>query len=262
MRSSNLWQGVVGYWSATAGPTGYRLLDRSGRGNHGTLTNMDAATDWVVNGGRYALDLDGSDDLVSIADSDALSGLMPISLSFWVRPRALPPASQGQRMFLVTKGAASNYEWDSTINFFNSEYGKFTFYSATLNGLNYYGRATATNAVTNEWQFLVFTQSEFTTHPNAYLNGKLDNGGTFQVGTGSAANGTAAVMIGARADNAENKLNGQIDQVIIYNRALSAGEIAQLYQIGRGGMLTPRRRRRAYSVATGLRRRLLLTGQV
>jgi hypothetical protein len=50
---------------------------------------------------------------------------------------------------------------------------------------------------------------------------------------------------------------------IMSSRAMSQNEINQLYQIGRGGMLTPRRRRRAYFAGvSGLRRRLLLTGQV
>jgi hypothetical protein len=49
----------------------------------------------------------------------------------------------------------------------------------------------------------------------------------------------------------------------LWDRGLSANEVDQLYQIGRGGMLTPRRRRRAYFAGvSGLRRRLLLTGQV
>jgi hypothetical protein len=35
---------------------------------------------------------------------------------------------------------------------------------------------------------------------------------------------------------------------MLFDRAISGGEARQLYQIGRGGMLTPRRRRRAYFV--------------
>jgi hypothetical protein len=60
----------------------------------------------------------------------------------------------------------------------------------------------------------------------------------------------------------ESFFTGNIYESIIWDRVLTATEQRQLYQIGIGGMLTPRRRRRAYSVATGLRRRLLLTGQV
>jgi hypothetical protein len=40
------------------------LHDYSRRNNWGTLTNMDPATDWIVSGGAYALDFDGSNDNV------------------------------------------------------------------------------------------------------------------------------------------------------------------------------------------------------
>lgn len=60
--------GLVGYWSPWLGSSGYRLLDRTGRGNHGTLTNMDAGTDWVgatVQGrSGFSLDYDGINDYV------------------------------------------------------------------------------------------------------------------------------------------------------------------------------------------------------
>jgi len=44
------------------GVTGATLYDVSGRGNHGTLTNMDPATDWVGSPDGWALDFDGSND--------------------------------------------------------------------------------------------------------------------------------------------------------------------------------------------------------
>ena len=53
-----LWRGCVGAWCPSLGPTGLTLRDWSGFGNHGTLTNMDPGTDWVLSGGRYALDFD------------------------------------------------------------------------------------------------------------------------------------------------------------------------------------------------------------
>lgn len=243
----HLWRGVVGAWAPCLGPSGTRLHDHSGRANWGTLTNMDAATDWVVDGGQYALNFDGVNDFVEIADSPVLSAVMPITLCFWCNPTTLPPASNANRMFLVTKGAAANYEWDATINWFNGFFGKFTFYYATLNGASYYGQATATSAVAGQWQFVAFIQSSFSSFPNAYYNGKLDNGGTFSAGSGSAGDGTAPVRIGARGDNAELEYAGRMSDIVLYNRVLSANEIAELYQIGRGGMYTPRRRRRAYS---------------
>ena len=48
-----LWKGLAGLWMPGLGPTGLSLRDISGHGNHGTLTNMDPATDWVLGDPRY-----------------------------------------------------------------------------------------------------------------------------------------------------------------------------------------------------------------
>lgn len=64
---TSLWDGLV-LDGAYAGlhPGTNRFVDGSGLENHGTLTNMDASTDWVWSDelGRWALDFDGSNDLV------------------------------------------------------------------------------------------------------------------------------------------------------------------------------------------------------
>jgi hypothetical protein len=53
----------VGEWWLNEG-SGALVNDASGNGNHGTLTNMDPATDWVGTPYGVALDFDGSDDYV------------------------------------------------------------------------------------------------------------------------------------------------------------------------------------------------------
>ena len=78
-----LWGGVVGYWAPCLGPSGTRLHDVSRFNNWGTLTNMDAATDWVVDGGQYALDFDGSNDYVDARQT--LTGAFTISM--WANRR-------------------------------------------------------------------------------------------------------------------------------------------------------------------------------
>ena len=66
------------------GATGDRLIDHSRQGNHGTLTNMDPATDWVTQNSGYALNFDGSNDYVQIPTSSAYSASQ-MSVSAWVR---------------------------------------------------------------------------------------------------------------------------------------------------------------------------------
>lgn len=63
---AGLWEGLVGCWVPQMGPTGTTLLDLSGYGNHGTLTNMDPATDWVPGPNGWALDFDGYNDVIKM----------------------------------------------------------------------------------------------------------------------------------------------------------------------------------------------------
>ena len=55
--------GLVGYWNFQEG-TGTTAYDKSGKRNHGTLTNMDPTTDWVDGKLGGGLDFDGSDDYI------------------------------------------------------------------------------------------------------------------------------------------------------------------------------------------------------
>jgi len=81
-----LWDGVVGAWAPCLGPTGLRLHDHSRGMRWGTLTNMDAATDWLVTAGQYALDFDGVDDYIPLS-GNLFSGLSAFTVSMWARPR-------------------------------------------------------------------------------------------------------------------------------------------------------------------------------
>jgi len=59
----HLWDGLVGAWPLQQAG-GSTAFDVSGWGNHGTLTNMDPATDWVVTEKGRALRGDGTDNRV------------------------------------------------------------------------------------------------------------------------------------------------------------------------------------------------------
>ena len=75
--------------------------------------------------------------------------------------------------------------------------------------------------VTNKWYDIV------TTHDNAtlkiYINGILDN----SVSCGAVI--PAAITVGSYSSDRNEMFNGIIDDVRIYNRALSAQEVQQLY---------------------------------
>jgi len=68
-----LWRGCIASWTPSLGPSGSRLFDFSPYKNHGLLTNMDPNTDWVLREKQYALDFDGTNDLVNFGSPSVLS---------------------------------------------------------------------------------------------------------------------------------------------------------------------------------------------
>jgi hypothetical protein len=99
MSYASLRQGLVGAWCPSLGPSGNTLLDRSGYGNHGTLTNMDAGTDWVGSRYGWALDFDGANDYVNCGSQVRVGPLL--TLSIWVNTTS---SASGRRMFANEPG--------------------------------------------------------------------------------------------------------------------------------------------------------------
>ncbi|HVE60143.1 MAG TPA: LamG-like jellyroll fold domain-containing protein [Pyrinomonadaceae bacterium] len=81
----------------------------------------------------------------------------------------------------------------------------------------------ATTVSTGEWHHVAAVYDGTTI--KIYLDGVLDG----SVNSGFApTNGSASLKIGARGDDANTRLNGLIDEVRIFNRALSAAEVQSL----------------------------------
>ena len=103
----------------------------------------------------------------------------------------------------------------------------------TTSGLS--RRYGATNVADNKWHFVgfTFTGNSLASGITIYVDGVSD--GT-QTGTNNMASGSMLnnfnFTIGAR-DPGAVFYPGLIDDVRVYNRALIAGEVKQLYNIGR-----------------------------
>ena len=83
---------------------------------------------------------------------------------------------------------------------------------------------------TGVWQHVVAQVDSANTTGTFYLNGAANGTGssTSSTGSTSVANGTGAALVGSRADGV-TQFSGKIQSVTIYNRVLSATEVAQLY---------------------------------
>jgi hypothetical protein len=233
----DLWDGVVGYWAPCLGPTGTRLHDVSRYNNWGTLTNMDPPTDWVIGGGQYALDFDGSNDYVT-GPAPSLALPAPFTVSFWYYPRSRN-AYAGIVSTMTVYSEADSNGW--------------VIQDGAAAGAGSIGvicggsqlRTTGSNSVLNTWQ--QYTAVVSGSGSAIYRNGVLQASGT----TGTASyTGTPAIKIGSFV-TASGFSNALIDDVIVHRRLLSVNTIVRLYNLGRGGMLDRRPRRRAYVQQAG-----------
>ena len=245
-----LWDGVVGAWCPSLGPTGLRLHDNSRFVNWGTLTNMDATTDWILSGGQYSLNFAGTRRVSTTRP--LISGTQGFTLSVWV----YLTGTTGYRTVCGNFGSSGNLTgvqitiWPLT--------GSVPANAPTL----YYG-STAINATTgaaaNVWNHVAATRSGNAV--TIFLNGVQVGSGTNTGSVGTSRNWT----LGQDTDSTAEPMIGYIDDHAVYSRPMTANEIQRLYLLGRGNMYERRRRtlrRVAIEQATGARRRRILTGMV
>jgi len=218
---------------------GTRLWDLSGRQNWSTLTNTESS-DWVVNAGKGALDLDGVNEYsVTNASYFSAATIRGFSVSMWMRTTAT-----NSNAYLFSLGSSAS---DSPIIGFRIDPGGNGSLVAFLrdNAGTFFipGSTSAADAVNNgNWNFIVLTIDGATAQVR--VNGS--NYGTAATITTLGATTINRATIGALGRTGfASYYSGQLDDIRIYNRALSAGEVRQLWQIGRGNM--PLRRRRRYT---------------
>jgi hypothetical protein len=92
----SLWRGCVGAWNPGLGPTGLTLRDWSGLGRHGPLSGFTAASDWVLNRGKYCLNFDGTNNQIDTGIT--LAGYTQATIAFWgFRANGLSRLTVGER---------------------------------------------------------------------------------------------------------------------------------------------------------------------
>jgi len=210
-----LWRGCVGAWNPGLGPTGTRLYDWSAFKNHGALLN--GAT-LQPSQGRYSLSLDGSNDYCESADNDVLD--MPsssrLTISAWVYRTVNVAAFETVVTKRLSNGTFTNYE----LSFNNTSTGNskaFGFYSGTTFTVSTVLVPLAT------WTHIASVSTASGTI--YYANGRAAGTSPNVVGNPNSH----PFKIGAVAGSPETQfLSANLDDVIIYNRALSPNEIRLL----------------------------------
>ena len=251
---------IIGLWTPSAGPTGYTLLDRSSRKNHGTLTNM-TATDWAGSTIRgtagWSLNFDATDNVVNIGGDQTYAKLgTPFTASIWFFVRAFTNLYP----VLLCLKSDSGQPYEIGISSGGSSYlGVLVGANATWIGLN---SGTSTATFVGQWNHLVVTYNGGTRSTAANFSFML-NGLPLSMSTaaylGVLSNNNS---IGLHATNYRH--DGMIGETAVAERVWSQAESVEAYRAGDGAIwrrLSGQSRRRTYGfMQTGSRRRRLICG--
>jgi hypothetical protein len=190
---------LVGWWTFDDG-SGTVARDASGRGNDGTLRGDPV---WVMGRVDGALQFDGVDDYVEVG-SVGISGMAPRTVVGWVKAGTLAIPNWTSVFGFVPDGSINGTYFDMEVD----DAGNYVAHIC--------GDQWILGPVDTQWHHVGGTYDG--SAGSWYLDGQLIGGAEGQLGT------IDHVRIGARLSNGRY-FPGLIDDVRIYNRALSEAEI-------------------------------------
>lgn len=200
--------GLVAYYSFTGNAN-----DSSGNGYDGTVVGATLANDKFGNSDSSYY-FDGSGDYVDIGDQAGLEGFGAVTISAWINPGLM-----GNDSYNI-----AGKEFVYRIDFLQS---KIRF----LTGNDWGGSllTTSQSISNNAWHHIVATYDGST--KLVYIDNVVDP--TTITTSGSLNASAKEVSIGGHKqfDTWGHFFRGNIDEVRIYDRALSQAEVTQLYNI-------------------------------
>ena len=203
----------MAYWTMdTVDITGTTLNDLSDFDNVGTMVNSPASIAGKIN---EAIDFTADNNYIEIDTSNSLNIAMNITLSAWIYWEG-PNVNEPEQVFL-----GRNNDWKFGIN--NS--GQIGFYSANASDTSFTGgwvRANIEDSIPKySWKYVTFTYDG----QNAKLFIDAQEVKSEQA-NGVLGTTYSKIYIGA-LDSTTNSFNGSVDEVKIFNYALSLHEIEQ-----------------------------------
>ena len=188
--------------------------DSSVNDNHGTV---DGAT-YVASMFDEALDFDGSDDCVVVADDASLTPTgNAVTLEAWIKPASIP----GGLMMVAGKWNDGDREYEIMIH-----NGKVYFF--IVDGSGYESVASSTTLSADTWYHVAGVYDGADIH--VYVDGSLEASKPF---SGTILDTAAMLTIGGQHWNAiwQRHFDGIIDEVRIWDEALTASDIEASFKL-------------------------------
>ncbi len=214
--------GLVGHWQFDDG-SGNIAADSSGYNNTGTLMNGPVWT------GQGELSFDGIDDYVDIADNPNLDMTTKLTVALWMKQAA----SATKKVFVAKWDYRTQGCWAfQTDNQNPDELRVFTATALDDSGAGGYGKTTSANLVAGNWYHVAFVYDGAgavnADRLKIYVDGREETLSFIGTIPSFLQDSSASVKIGEFGGTLHRYFNGVIDDIRIYNRALTAEEILEL----------------------------------
>ena len=195
--------------------TSNSIADSSGNSITGTSYNSTSVDGYFGKAQRF----NGTKAYIAVPNSPSLNPTQFITLEAWVKWNADPTTKPGWAQILSKNGDNQYQLQHNTTNTF------FEFAVSTSVARKWIFSTTVPKM--GIWYHVVSTYDGAL--QKIYVNGVFEAQGSL---TGTISTSVAPISIGRRTSSADRYFTGDIDEVAIYNRALSASEILTRYKSG------------------------------
>ncbi|PJE74352.1 MAG: hypothetical protein COV01_02540 [Candidatus Taylorbacteria bacterium CG10_big_fil_rev_8_21_14_0_10_41_48] len=217
--------GLVGYWTFNGKDTETTIADVSGNGFDGYLvgTNNSTSTRKVIGKVGQAFNFGGqTTGGIRIGNDPALNPSR-FTISTWVNLNKTNYSYNN--MFSSTRDCCSPYN-GIQFNFLNTTLiGRITNVSSA-NQISI-----STNITTGEWRHVAFSYDG--SYSRLYLDGDLIKTQANTLDPGTPATYNAVIGSMGHSNGTYYTLNGSLDEMRLYDHALSDSEVKQLYLLGK-----------------------------
>lgn len=226
-------EGLISYWKFDEG-SGSTAYDSAGD-NDGAISGAQ----WTEGQVRGALEFDGVNDYVNIGKPESLANLGTATVAMWFKPDSTIDTTLGAWVPLFEKnGTGAAYNGDMILCFLPS--WRVHPGVLTLDITNDTGEQFAIYSDSNSWpggvwQHMAVTWDNVTGAMRMFINSKQQADGLDDF-TGVTMSVDRDVTIGSNSEKTDYWWDGVIDEVAIWDRALPAEEVQEVYQFGSGPM--------------------------
>jgi prepilin-type N-terminal cleavage/methylation domain-containing protein len=223
----NLEEGLVGYWHFDEGTGHATTTDASGYENTGTLTNSPTWTSGASCKSGGCISFDGSNNYVNAGNGASLNIINAITINSWFKINSQP--SSGSWFVMIDKGVSNSPPKGYIVQYYNDGVN-YRLESGYVSSGGYKIPSIIKQLNIGEWYNIIWVHDTTNDRDYFYLNG-INQSFSYRVGSyvdvidlSSAINLTIGI-----SSIITKPFNGLIDDVRVYNRALSATEVLKLY---------------------------------